>query len=107
MGKRRGVGNIVPQFCIIWSLSTETIFLVILLMVPSEALDSYMRVAEEMQMGSDSEYVFVHYHWLEGMSGIEEVWNGPTNRSWNNLFLMSLYIPNQLVFTEFMYRVVS
>ena len=61
MGKRRGVGNIVPQFCIILSLSTEIIFLVILLMVPSEALDSYMRVAEEMKMGSDSEYVFVHY----------------------------------------------
>lgn len=66
-----------------------------------------MQVAEDLGMGSDSDYVFIHYHWLEGMERIEEVWNGPANRSWNNLFLMSLKIPNQSVFRDFMYRVVS
>lgn len=51
-----------------------------------------MNKAKELSL--DSEYVFIHYLWMDGMKDVEELWNGPSQGQWDNLILMNIKLPS-------------
>lgn len=83
------------------------LFSVILLVVNSNKLSEYMDTAHSLGMTAEEGYVFIHYHWLTGMSSPHELWFGPTNKKWSNLLLLSLRLPAYETYMEFMDSVVS
>jgi len=81
-------------------------YIVVLLIVPSRNLHKYMNAATRLGMGDHSDFVFLHYHLLDGMKTPDELWLGPSDGQWANLLLISLFIPNYERYKQFIDEVV-